>query len=133
MGACRGLRDGDDGGCFAAALEAVRRFGGVLEHPRYSLAWERFSLPRPGAAGWTSSLLDPGMACEVDRRNYGHRTNKPTWLYYVGAAPPPPLTFGRGPRSHVTAANSHHGEGGHRAYTPAPFRDLLLAMARAAA
>lgn len=24
---------GDDGGCFAAALQAVRTYGGVLEHP----------------------------------------------------------------------------------------------------
>lgn len=132
MGACRGLRDGNDDGCFAAALAAVRRFGGVLEHPRYSLAWDRFGLPRPGAFGWVASLTDPGIACEVDQRHYGHRTRKPTWLYYVGASEPPPIIFWPGPPSHVTAHNSHHGPGGHRAYTPPDFRDLLLSIARAA-
>jgi hypothetical protein len=90
MGACRGYRDGEDGGCFAAALDAVRRFGGVLEHPRYSLAWERFSLPAPAFDGWSTALGDPGWSTEVDQHAYGLRFRKPTWLYYVGAEPPPP-------------------------------------------
>src|SRR5215472_11710687 len=40
-----GYKRGDDGGTFAAALESVRRFGGVLEHPAYSAAWAEFDLP----------------------------------------------------------------------------------------
>lgn len=38
---------GDDNGCFAAALAAVRRFGGVLEHPEASAAWAAFGLMTP--------------------------------------------------------------------------------------
>lgn len=51
-----GLKRGEDGGCFAAALAQVRRWGGVLEHPAETLAWKRFGLPRPwqgrGRAPW---------------------------------------------------------------------------------
>ena len=42
-----GLKVGDDGGCFAAALKAVRNWGGVSEHPAFSKAWAHFGLPRP--------------------------------------------------------------------------------------
>ncbi len=35
---------GDDNGCFQSALEAVREYGGVLEHPEGSHAWRRFNL-----------------------------------------------------------------------------------------
>src|SRR5687768_4705495 len=43
---------GDDGGCFAAALNAVRTYGGVLEHPEASHAFEYHRLLRPVRAGW---------------------------------------------------------------------------------
>lgn len=38
---------GSDGGCFAAALAAVRRWGGVLEHPAGSHAWAAHGLRKP--------------------------------------------------------------------------------------
>src|SRR6266566_9520079 len=40
-----GHKRGDDGGCFAAALDAVRTYGGVLEHPADSRAFHHFGLP----------------------------------------------------------------------------------------
>lgn len=141
MGLCRGYYDGEDEGCFAAALEAVRAFGGVLEHPAYSLAWERFGLPRPAAAGWTRSLLDDGWTCEVDQAHWGHRANKRTWLYYAGP-PPPPLRAGRAPFTGITVRNdggghTHpdgtHGSRAQRSRTPPAFRDALLDLARSAA
>ncbi|WP_215412864.1 hypothetical protein, partial [Escherichia coli] len=40
-------RPGNDGGCFAAALASVRRWGGVLEHPASSKAWAAHGLTAP--------------------------------------------------------------------------------------
>ena len=34
MSLCRGTRNGEDDGCFEHALATVRKFGGILEHPR---------------------------------------------------------------------------------------------------
>lgn len=134
---------GEDGGCFAAALEAVRTFGGVLEHPALSLAWRAFALPRPTRHGWTTSIGDPGYATEVDQAAYGHRACKRTWLYYVGDNPPPALDWSETVGEcivgdlHTTSARKGR-DGRPRMYkreaqaTPAAFRDALLAMARGA-
>ena len=78
---------GSDGGCFAAALAAVRRFGGVLEHPAYSHAWEANQLSRPSRGCW-SRCGPHGWVTEVSQSAYGHRARKRTWLYVVGAKPP---------------------------------------------
>lgn len=74
---------GDDGGCFKAALAAVRRCGGVLEHPQGSHAWPRFGLPRPPAKGWSPPDENGGRSCYIDQGAYGHPAKKPTWLYAV--------------------------------------------------
>jgi hypothetical protein len=126
----RRQRDGLDGGCFAAALNAVRRFGGVLEHPAHSLAWTTFALPRPANSGWTRSLLDEGWTCEVDQRWYGHEARKPTWLYFVGDEPPD-LIWGSAPQSDKSIQASYGGgkRQALRSRTPLAFRDVLLSMA----
>jgi hypothetical protein len=70
---------GDDGGCFAAALAAVRRFGGVLEHPAASAAWEAFGLNKPPrVGGWVNADFEGGWTCCVDQGYYGHRAQKAT-------------------------------------------------------
>ena len=132
LGSCRGYRDGLDGGCFESALAAVRTYGGVLEHPARSLAWERFALPRPGAYGWSAALGDPGWSCFVDQHHYGFPTRKPTWLYFVGDVPPPML-WGRS-ASKVSAQRMAGGGSRQalRSRTPPAFRDALLELARTA-
>src|SRR5574343_1244246 len=73
---------GDDGGCFAAALAAVRLWGGVLEHPADSRAWAHFGLAPPKRhAGWMPAGDGVGSTCYVEQGHYGHMGRKPTWLY----------------------------------------------------
>lgn len=79
---------GADDGCFAAALESVRTWGGVLEHPEASHAWDFFGLRRPHrSGGWQRTLCD-GWTCCVEQGHYGHAARKATWLYVAGCVPP---------------------------------------------
>lgn len=83
------LKKGDDGGCFRAALDAVRAWGGVLEHPEGSHAWRAFGLNLPPrAGGWVNADFTGGWTCCVEQGWYGHRARKATWLYYCGDIPP---------------------------------------------
>jgi hypothetical protein len=72
---------GDDDGCFAHALWAVRTFGGVLEHPEASHAWKFYGLNRPKLSGWWKADSYGGWTTCVAQGNYGHRARKLTWLY----------------------------------------------------
>ena len=148
----RGIRfkKGDDGGCFAAALDAVRRFGGVIEHPRGSHAWAHFGIPRPpNDGGWHWAADGKGWTCCVYQGHYGHKALKPTWLYYVGAAKPPKLKWGKPEGEFMTVAGTSFKSVAHRREaeangwkysarlptklrnaTPPQFRDLLLDLAR---
>ena len=76
------FRMGEDGGCFAAALTAVRNYGGVLEHPAHSHAWAWFGLtPPPTSGGWARADDFGGFTCYVEQGHYGHLSRKGTWLY----------------------------------------------------
>lgn len=92
-----GYKRGEDGGCFASALAAVRRWGGVLEHPAYSAAWAAHGLAAPTTGGGWERDCAGGWSCYVEQRRYGHSAKKATWLYYFGEAPPPALRWGHVP------------------------------------
>jgi hypothetical protein len=91
---------GDDGGTFAAALEAVRRWGGVLEHPAVTKAWEAYQLRTPHKwGGWLPTRCG-GHVARVEQLRYGHPAIKATWLYVHGVAIAelPQLRWGVTPR-----------------------------------
>ena len=68
---------GADDGYFAAALAAVRLWGGVLEHPADSLAWRHHGLtPPPRTGGWHAADFDGGWTCYVEQGFYGHAARK---------------------------------------------------------
>jgi hypothetical protein len=79
-------RPGNDQGCFAAAVAAVRLYGGVLEHPAFSNAWKVYGLPRPPPLGW-SGPYGTQYVCEVWQSAYDHPARKRTWLLYNGRKP----------------------------------------------
>ena len=79
---------GDDSGMFAKSLWAVRTFGGVIEHPEASHAWDWYGLGRPPRnGGWISADKYGGLTCCVAQGHYGHAAQKFTWLYYIGKTP----------------------------------------------
>jgi hypothetical protein len=146
----RRARLGMTGGCFAAALAAIRRWGGVLEHPADSKAWAAFELiapPHPG--GWVAADLLGGWTCRVGQGQYGHAARKATWLYASGTPSLPSLDWRRSAgkvrldegfrtteerrvaraagvavRPRMPARSLH--------LTPPSFRDVLLEVARSA-
>lgn len=133
---------GNDGGCFAAALNAVRTWGGVLEHPAKSRAWEHFGITRPTWRGWGLST-DGGWTCEVWQSAYGHRANKATWLYYYSGdreVSPLELDWSRPRGSHQVGYHDQRGKTRNKPTltrreanaTPPAFRDLLISIASTA-
>ena len=140
-----GHKRGDDGGTFAAALNAVRAYGGVLEHPAYSDAWLAYDLPPPTTAGWQRGICG-GWVCHVEQGRYGHVAKKATWLYAYGIDEPPSLDWGKCHDNEMGlvgwCANRVKSDvNGHRrprvgkaaaAATPPAFRDVLLGIANAA-
>lgn len=134
---------GSDGGCFAAALDAVQARGGILEHPAGSHAWDAFGLAKPNV-GWTLTVRrDLGVywVCEVWQNAYGHRARKRTWLAYFGRRWPFELDWAREPGAAQIGRFDTTGRARNRApkpvvakraasATPIAFAETLIALAQ---
>lgn len=140
---------GDDGGCFAAALAAARKWGGVIEHPEGSHAWAHFGLNEPPrTGGWIVADFHGGWTCCVEQGRYGHYARKPTWLL-VYHCELPELDWGisesrldpeliariglkKAKRLGEVGSKGGGTDSTPRIGTPPQFRDLLVGIARSA-
>ena len=130
----------------AAALLAVRKWGGVLEHPWGSHAWSFFGLEKPPrSGGWVVADSQGGFTCCVEQGRYGHYARKPTMLY-VSHTELPELLWGhteakldpvvvarmglkRAKRLGEVGARGGGTGSTPRIHTPIAFRDLLISIA----
>lgn len=139
---------GDDDGCFAAALSAVRKYSGILEHPEGSHAWRHHHLNcPPRCGGWIAADWDGGWTCCVEQGHFGHRARKATWLYAFGVKLPS-LPWFSAPGDFIRLDEGFHSieerkraiktgacqrlSKKQRAATPIEFRDLLISIATSA-
>lgn len=74
--------DPTEKGLAVFAVNQVRRWGGVLEHPFASTLWKEQGLPEPGRRDSFG-----GFTLPVNQNWFGHRARKPTLLYIVGLEP----------------------------------------------
>lgn len=146
VGTPRQKKLGDDDGCFESALNSVRKFGGVLEHPEGSHAWRAFDLNLPPrAGGWVNADFIGGYTCCVEQGAYGHRARKATWLYAFGVELPS-LKWGKAEGNFDLLDEGYHTKEERarkiktgicqrlskkqRLATPLEFRDLLISIAK---
>ena len=140
---------GDDNGCFEAALNSIRKWGGILEHPWQSHAWPHFNLEVPKrTGGWIKADEYGGYTCCVEQGKYGHYARKPTLLYAVGTDLPElnwgksemrldPAVVGRMGLKRAKRLGEVAAKGGGtnstpRIHTPKAFQDLLINIAKTA-
>jgi hypothetical protein len=100
------------------AIDKVRRFGGVLEHPITSALWSE-----SGCLGYGMRDHFGGVLVPVLQSWWGHRAPKETGLYIVG--PVPELPYDSTP-AHGRIENMGRAE---RERTPEPFARFLVSLA----
>ena len=113
------------------AVEQVRQFGGVLEHPVGSTLWPAAELPALGKrdqwGGWT---------LPIHQHWWGHRAEKATLLYIVGCEPAnvPTLPYRMDEPTHVVQSRKQTGYRPHitkaeREHTPPALAKWLVELA----
>ncbi len=97
------------------AVAQVRKYGGVLEHPKKSKLWPDQDLPPPGKkdkfGGWTLPIF---------QQWWGHRAEKATLLYIVGCEPAnvPDVPMVLGAASHTIASSKKRQHRDHPQFRP---------------
>jgi hypothetical protein len=113
------------------AIEQVRAWGGVLEHPIGSTLWPVAGLPKPGKrdgfGGWT---------LPIHQNWWGHRAEKATFLYIVGCEPRdiPDMPMILGEATHVVQSRKRSNSKPHitkaeREHTPPELAAWLCKLA----
>jgi len=93
------------------SIHQIRKYGGILEHPRASKLWKEMSLP-------TGNEVDEygGYSLCINQSWWGHRAEKKTLLYIVGCPkndlPDIPINFDLPPC--VINSSKRKGEPGYR-------------------
>ncbi len=140
-GRLRHLSRHDDPALAIRAVEQVRTFGGVLEHPRYSLLWPHMRLPLPG------EFVDEhgGYSIEVSQCDWGHVARKMSWLYLVRTPCPAVFPPKREPTHWISGGRGRVGKKAkttpvppgikvcsaqQRRRTPPAFAEWLVSLAR---
>jgi hypothetical protein len=122
----KGLYRGGGRDLALVALEQVRRWGGVLEHPITSGLWK---------------LVSPTVV--VEQCDWGHVARKRTGLYFVGVDALPPKPSPRRPTHWCSGVHTHGARGEtppgikvcsaqQRRRTPVAFAQWLIGIARRA-
>ena len=120
------------------AIEQVREFGGVLEHPSTSMLFgSHLPKPRERADGWG------GVTVEVNQCDWGHPARKRTRLYIVGATHLPAMPLPKQPTHWCSGVHTPGARGEtppgikvcsaqQRRRTPFAFALWLIRLARSA-
>lgn len=119
------------------AVEQIRKYGGVLEHPSGSKLWPTMGLPPPGIVdefgGWT---------LPIHQNWFGHKAEKSTLLYIVGCRPgdEPAMPLVLGKALYVVASSLHRNKkstwarpeipDAEREHTPPALAVWLVELAR---